>query len=73
MCLKINQRFLFFLSIFLAFYGFIDGLAEEVTGDRLRERGGVTHSKGPPAGSRARVPRPLYMGRTLYQLMMKIF
>ena len=48
---------------FLGFHGFIDSTAEEVIGNRVRERGRVTRSKGTQAGvepgSTAARPKPL--------------
>lgn len=32
------------ITVFLTFYGFIDGIAEGATGNRMRERAGVTCS-----------------------------
>ena len=47
----------FFLNICLAFYGFIDRTAEDMTGnrERERERGGMTCSKGTQARSGTQV------------------
>lgn len=64
-----------FIVYFLAF-GFIDRTVDDMTGDRLRERGShaakgpreKTHaSRGSDPGSRTRV-KSLYMGRLLHPL-----
>lgn len=62
---------LFFVLFFWLLNGFIDVTASEMTGNRLRERGG-TRSKGPQTrtqtwGAVART-KPLYKGSPLYQL-----
>ena len=41
----------FFLSIFFWPFGFIDRTAEDMTGNKLREEGGVISRKGTEAGS----------------------
>ena len=45
-------RFSFF---FFLFFGLLDRTAEDMTGNRLRERGGVTRIKGPQAGTQTQV------------------
>ena len=49
---------------------FIDSSAEDVTGNRLRERESDTQQKaqGVEHGSAATRINPLYVGRLLYQL-----
>ena len=52
------------LLFFGPFYGFNDSTVEDMTGNRERERGGVTRSKVKPWSA----AEPLHMGRALYQL-----
>ena len=54
--------------VFLTFHGFIDGIAEGATGNRMREREGERHAAkgtrlGVEPGSPAAMTQPLYMGR----------
>lgn len=69
-----HQAFFFFpLSIFLLafkpFNGFIVSTADEMTGNRKRERGSDTRQSGglEPEAAAARA-KPLCVGRPLYQL-----
>ena len=48
--------------------GFIDRTASEITGDRVREKRGATHSKGPQARTRTRSHCSEDMGHLLHQL-----
>ena len=47
-------------------YSFIDTIAEATTGNRMRERGEVTHSKGPQTGTR--IQGSLQRGQSLSAL-----
>ena len=51
----------FFLSIFLAFHGFIESTVEEETGNRVRERGSDMQQRDPGQ-------EPLHMRCLLYPL-----
>ena len=58
----------FFLNIFLAFYGFIDSIAEDTTGNTER-MGEWCAGKGPRPGVKpGSAAEPQHMGRMLYQL-----
>ena len=57
-----------FFTYFLAFYGFIDSTAEDMTGNRERE-GKWRAAKGPgPGVEPGSAAEPRHMGHTLYQL-----
>ena len=54
--------FFFFLSIFLAFHGFIDSTVEELTGNRERDRGSDTQQRDPGQESNS---DPMQQGQSL--------
>ena len=65
---QIHKFFFFFYILFLAFHGFIDRQAEDMTGKRERE--GEWHAaKGPgPGVEPGSTAEPQHMGRALYQV-----